>query len=128
MIHDYTPVAPDRRDHARRRRPWSATRDRSMRAHRRRRLFGAVTDGTRTMATYPHDQVPSGLATRRQLRDLQMRPRGHPVALIAWPSQRTTTVKGLSRGIQVAYLYRTAAAMPEPPPRASRRPSFKPRP
>ncbi|SEC16699.1 hypothetical protein SAMN05428945_2210 [Streptomyces sp. 2224.1] len=58
--------------------------------------------------TYPWRLAPDGLATRRQLRALGLRPGGQPVvAQIERPRRR--------RGPLVAYLYRIDAARPVRP-------------
>ncbi|GGW41137.1 RRQRL motif-containing zinc-binding protein [Streptomyces xantholiticus] len=62
-------------------------------------------DPTGQLPTYRWRQAPSGLATRRQLRDMGLRPGGHdPVAVIE-----------CRRGQRVAYLYRIDQAAPKYP-------------
>ncbi|WP_219826029.1 RRQRL motif-containing zinc-binding protein [Nonomuraea typhae] len=69
------------------------------------------------IATFPYGLAPQGLATRRQLRRQQLRPAGQqPVAQLMWRSRRTSSAKGVPRGIQVAYLYEIAKARPYRPP------------
>jgi hypothetical protein len=58
--------------------------------------------------TYPFRLAPAGLATRRQLRALGLRPGGQDVAAqIMWRTRR--------RGERVAYLYRIDLAAPVRP-------------
>ncbi|AZQ72768.1 hypothetical protein EKH77_17445 [Streptomyces luteoverticillatus] len=60
--------------------------------------------------TFPFRLAPDGLATRRQLRALGLRPGGQPVAAqTLWRSRRCRT------GVRAAYLYRIDAAMPVRP-------------
>ncbi|MEU5859328.1 RRQRL motif-containing zinc-binding protein [Nocardiopsis dassonvillei] len=69
--------------------------------------------GTRHgIPTWPRGWAPRGLATRRQLRALGLRPGGqHPVAQIMWRSNRG----GSRYGYRVAYLYWTHLALPVRP-------------
>lgn len=67
--------------------------------------------GTRYgLPTYPWNLAPDGLATRRQLRAMGLRPGGQDVAAqIMWRSRRSRT------GVRTAYLYRIDAAKPVRP-------------
>lgn len=57
------------------------------------------------MPTYPYRYAPNGLATRRQLRALGLRPGGQDIAgQILW-----------RRGRRIAYLYRIDRALPVRP-------------
>ncbi len=67
---------------------------------------GAYHDG---MPTYPYRLAPRGLATRRQLRRLDLRPAGQPIAAqILW-----------RQGTRVAYLFRIDLAQPKRSPTAA---------
>lgn len=60
--------------------------------------------------TYPWRLAPDGLATRRQLRAVGLRPGGQEVAAqLMWNSRR------YGRRVRVAYLYRIEAAKPVRP-------------
>jgi len=60
--------------------------------------------------TYPWRLAPDGLATRRQLRALGLRPGGQEVAAqVMWRSRRSRT------GVRTAYLYRIDRAKPVRP-------------
>ncbi|SDM76673.1 RRQRL motif-containing zinc-binding protein [Streptomyces wuyuanensis] len=62
-------------------------------------------DTAATIPVYPWRQAPAGLATRRQLRDMGLRPGGHdPVAEIE-----------CRRGLRRAWLYRIDLAAPKIP-------------
>ncbi|MFH8684568.1 RRQRL motif-containing zinc-binding protein [Streptomyces lydicus] len=61
-----------------------------------------------SLPTYPWRLAPDGLATRRQLRALGLRPGGQPVAAQVERRRRR-------RGPLVAYLYRIDAARPVRP-------------
>lgn len=54
--------------------------------------------------TYPWKYAPPGLATRRQLRELGLRPGGQPIAA------QVMRVNRRQGGVQVAYLYRITRA------------------
>ncbi|MCO8301880.1 RRQRL motif-containing zinc-binding protein [Streptomyces sp. RKCA744] len=75
--------------------------------------FGKCFDPTGTtwgLPTYPWRLAPDGLATRRQLRALGLRPGGQPIAAqVMRRSRRRKT------GVQVAYLYRLDLAKPVRP-------------
>lgn len=66
-------------------------------------------EGTRYgLPTYPWRMAPAGLATRRQLAAIGLRPGGQPVAAqVMWQSTRA---RG---GAGVAYLYRVELARPK---------------
>lgn len=68
-------------------------------------------DGSRYgIPTFPFHLAPEGLATRRQLRAIQLRPGGQPIAAqLLWRSRRYRA------GVRVAYLYRIDAALPVRP-------------
>ncbi|MGW9079678.1 RRQRL motif-containing zinc-binding protein [Streptomyces kronopolitis] len=71
-------------------------------------MTGPAGRGSCGLPTYPWRLAPEGLATRRQLRALGLRPGGQPVvAQIERPRRR--------RGPLVAYLYRTDLAKPVRP-------------
>ncbi len=60
--------------------------------------------------TYPWKFAPTGLATRRQLREQGLRPGGQPIqAQVMFPR------RGRKSGVQVAYLYRIDLALPVRP-------------
>lgn len=84
----------------------------------RRRVPFYDPEGTRLgLPTWPYGMAPAGLATYRQLRRQNLRPGGQqPVAQLMWRSRRTSSAKGVPRGIQVAYLYEIAKAQPYRPP------------
>ncbi|MFE2024610.1 RRQRL motif-containing zinc-binding protein [Streptomyces hygroscopicus] len=75
--------------------------------------FGKCFDPTGTtwgLPTYPWRLAPDGLATRRQLRALGLRPGGQPIAAqVMRRSRRRKT------GVSVAYLYRLDLAKPVRP-------------
>jgi hypothetical protein len=59
--------------------------------------------------TFPYRLAPDGMATRRQLRILGLRPGGQDIAAqLMWRSRRV-------RGVRVAYLYRIDLAKPVRP-------------
>ncbi|MEV2276184.1 RRQRL motif-containing zinc-binding protein [Nocardiopsis sp. NPDC049922] len=70
-------------------------------------------DGTRYgLPTYPKNLAPAGLATRTQLRALDLRPGGQePVAQLMWASG----CGGSRDGVRVAYLYWVHLARPVRP-------------
>jgi hypothetical protein len=72
-------------------------------------------EGTRYgLPTYPWRMAPAGLATRRQLAAIGLRPGGQPVAAqVMWQSSRA---RG---GTGVAYLYRVELARPKRIPSAA---------
>ncbi|MFF3748633.1 RRQRL motif-containing zinc-binding protein [Streptomyces kronopolitis] len=71
-------------------------------------MTGPAGRGPCGLPTYPWRLAPEGLATRRQLRTMGLRPGGQPVvAQIERPRRR--------RGPLVAYLYRTDQAKPVRP-------------
>ncbi|MDL2080776.1 RRQRL motif-containing zinc-binding protein [Streptomyces sp. GXMU-J15] len=75
-------------------------------------VYGRCFDPTGTrygIPTYPWTLAPAGLATRRQLRALGLRPGGQPVAAQVMRVNRRT---GTDR---VAYLYRVDLAKPVRP-------------
>lgn len=68
-------------------------------------------DGVRNggLPTFPWRMAPAGLATRRQLAELGLRPGGQPYAAqVLWRSRRRTR-RGVS-SVRVAYLYSVEAA------------------
>ncbi|MFG2397727.1 RRQRL motif-containing zinc-binding protein [Streptomyces lydicus] len=76
--------------------------------------MGQVSRATCGLPTYPWHLAPEGLATRRQLRAVGLRPGGQPVvAQLERPRRR--------RGPLVAYLYRIDQARPVRPMTAGRR-------
>ncbi|MDI3423634.1 RRQRL motif-containing zinc-binding protein [Streptomyces luteolus] len=60
--------------------------------------------------TYPWRYAPDGYATRRQLRELGLRPGGQPVA-----AQLMRVSRRRKAGVAVAYLYRVDLAKPVRP-------------
>lgn len=71
------------------------------------------------LPTYPWRMAPEGLATRRQLAAMGLRPNGQPIAAqVCWRSRRQgPRVRGRTvPRVRVAYLYRVelAAAKREP--------------
>ncbi|MFC9265621.1 RRQRL motif-containing zinc-binding protein [Streptomyces hydrogenans] len=76
--------------------------------------FYDPTGGTFGLPTYPRRLAPEGLATRRQLRALGLRPAGQPVAAqILWHGRRTPGTR--TRPVRAAYLYLIALAAPVRP-------------
>src|SRR3954453_1676171 len=74
--------------------------------------FGKCYDPTGSrygIPTYPWRFAPDGLATRRQLRALGLRPGGQPVTAQVMRANRR------AGGIQVAFLYRLDRALPVRP-------------
>ncbi|WP_452094101.1 RRQRL motif-containing zinc-binding protein [Bacillus mycoides] len=66
------------------------------------------------LPTFPRRLAPEGLATRRQLRTLGLRPAGQDVAAqILWSGRRLPATR--TRQIRVAYLYRIDLAAPVRP-------------
>ncbi|WP_329337661.1 hypothetical protein OG866_23970 [Streptomyces sp. NBC_00663] len=75
-------------------------------------VYGKCFDPTGALhgiPTYPWKLAPDGLATRRQLRTLGLRPGGQPVAAQVMRINRRTG------GPRVAYLYRLDLALPVRP-------------
>ncbi|MEV1085407.1 RRQRL motif-containing zinc-binding protein [Streptomyces sp. NPDC050211] len=75
-------------------------------------VFGKCYDPTGALygvPTYPWRLAPAGLATRRQLRALGLRPGGQPIAAQVMRVNRRTG------GVRVAYLYREDLAKPVRP-------------
>jgi hypothetical protein len=62
------------------------------------------------LPTYPWRYAPDGLATRRQLRALGLRPGGQPIA-----AQVMRAGRRAAGGVRVAYLYRVDRAKPVRP-------------
>ncbi|MFD0079001.1 RRQRL motif-containing zinc-binding protein [Streptomyces sp. NPDC127166] len=76
--------------------------------------FHDPTGQTYGLPTYPRRLAPEGLATRRQLRVLGLRPAGQPVAAqILWHGRRTPGTR--TRPVRVAHLYLIALAAPVRP-------------
>ncbi len=64
--------------------------------------------------TFPRRLAPEGLATRRQLRSMGLRPNGQPViAQILWFGRRDPLTR--ERIVRAAYLYRVDLAAPVRP-------------
>lgn len=75
------------------------------------------TGETHGIPTWPRGWAPEGLATRRQLRELGLRPGGQePAAQIMWRSRRA----GSRDGYRVAYLYWVHLALPVRPMTSAR--------
>ncbi|MFE3457402.1 RRQRL motif-containing zinc-binding protein [Nocardiopsis aegyptia] len=72
-------------------------------------------DGTKYgIPTYPKHLAPAGLATKKQLRALGLRPGGQePVAQLAWRSR--SRCGGARDGYRVAWLYHVHLARPVRP-------------
>ncbi|MGW1931123.1 RRQRL motif-containing zinc-binding protein [Streptomyces sp. NPDC001919] len=76
--------------------------------------FHDPTGQTYGLPTYPRRLAPEGLATRRQLRALGLRPAGQDVAAqILWHGRRTPGTRTCP--VRVAYLYLIALAAPVRP-------------
>jgi hypothetical protein len=73
-------------------------------------------DGERYgLPTWPWRMAPEGLATRRQLAALGLRPNGQPIAgQVCWRSRRYSPRR--QTRVRVAYLYRVELAAPKRQP------------